>query len=266
MRFSRTIALALVLGIAPAARGAEPPVPLRYDLALDASIAGGVMLTSVLFQVFQSEMAPSKCHWCAPGGIDASVRNALVWDDRFRTADVLSSVDALGVIPASAVVYLVLSAHGRGDTRAGFVDSLLAVEAASVALLMNQTLKLLVARQRPYAYYGRDVGASANEANLSFPGGHTSFAFSVVAATVTLASMRGYSGTAAVAGVGFALAAGVAYLRMAADQHYLSDVLVGAVIGGLTGWAIPRFFHSPEAGAPQPGALRFAPGGLAIAF
>jgi hypothetical protein len=154
----------------------------------------------VLFQVFQSKMAPSKCQWCAPGGIDASVRNALVWDDRFRTADVLSSVVAMGIVPVSAVGFLILSAHGRGDTRAGLVDSMLAVEAASVALLLNQTVKLLVARQRPYAYYGRDVGASVHDANLSFFGGHASFAFSVAAATVTLASMRGYSGTAAVAG------------------------------------------------------------------
>jgi membrane-associated phospholipid phosphatase len=241
-------------------------VPLRYDLALDASITGGFVLTSVLLQVFQSKMVPSTCHWCEPGGFDASVRNALVWNDRFRTADVLSSVTALGILPVSAVGYLILSAHGRGDTRAGLVDSLLLVEAASVALLLNQTAKLLVGRQRPYAFYGHDVGASANEANLSFPGGHSSFVFSVAAATVTLASMRGYSGTAAVAGVGFVLASGVAYLRMAADQHYLSDILVGAAIGGLVGWAIPRFLHSPEPGAPQPGALRVAPGGLVIAF
>jgi membrane-associated phospholipid phosphatase len=47
--------------------------------------------------------------------------------------------------------------------------------------------------------------------------------------------MRGYSGTWAVAGVGFALATGVAYLRIAADQHYLTDVVAGAVIGGLVG-------------------------------
>jgi len=267
MPFTRTIALALALGIAPAARGAEPPpVPLRYDLALDASIAGGFALTSVLFQVFQSKMVPSKCRWCAPNGVDAWVRNELVWNDRFRTADVLSSVIAMGIVPVSAVGYLILSAHGRGDTSAGLVDSLLVVEAASVALLLNQTVKLLVGRQRPYAYYGHDVGAAASEANLSFFGGHTSFAFSVVAATVTLASMRGYSDTAAVAWVGCALGAAVFYLRLAADLHYLSDSLVGAAVGGFVGWAIPHFFHSPEPGPPQPGALRVVPGGLAIFF
>jgi membrane-associated phospholipid phosphatase len=53
---------------------------------------------------------------------------------------------------------------------------------------------------------------------------------------------------------------------MAADQHYLSDVLIGAVVGGFVGWAIPRFLHSPEPGTAQAGALRVAPGGLVIAF
>lgn len=266
MPFARTIALTLALGIAPAARGAEPPVPLRYDLALDASLTGAFVLTSVLLSVYQPQLAPANCHWCAPGGIDASVRNALVWNDHFQTADVLSSVLAEGLVPVSALGYLILSANGRGDINAGLVDSLLVVEAVSVALLLNQSVKLLVGRQRPYAYYGHDIGAPAKEDNLSFYGGHSSFAFSVAAATVTLASMRGYSGTGAVAAVGFTLAAGVAYLRIAADQHYLSDVLVGAVVGGFVGWAIPHFFHPPEAGAPQPGALRVAPGALAIAF
>ncbi len=266
MPFTRAIALALALGIAPAARGAEPPVPLQYDLALDASITGGFVLTSVLLSVYQSQLAPASCHWCAPGGIDASVRNALVWNDSFHTADVLSTVIAEGVVPASALGYLILSAHGLGDVNAGLVDSLLVVEAASVALLLNQSVKLLVGRQRPYAYYGHDVGASAKEDNLSFYGGHSSFAFSVVAATATIASMRGYSGTEVAAVVGFTLAAAVFYLRLAADLHYLTDSLVGAAVGGLVGWAIPHFFHPPKPGAPQPGALRLAPGGLAIAF
>ena len=265
MPFTRTIALALALGIAPAARGAEPPVPLHYNLAVDASLTGGIVLTSVLLQVFQSKIAPSKCHWCAPGAFEASVRDALIWDD-FRTADVLSSVIAMGIVPVSAVGYLVLSAHGRGDTRAGLVDSLLVVEAAGAALLLNQTVKLLVGRQRPWGYYGHDVGSSEHEKNLSFYGGHGDFAFAVAVATITVASMRGYSGTGAVAGVGLTLAAAVAYLRLAADQHYLSDVLVGAVAGSLAGWAIPHFVHSPRPGAPQPGAVRLAPVVLTFAF
>jgi len=257
MPVMRTLALALMVAVASPSRGAEPPVPLQYNLVIDASITGAMALTSVLLAVHQPPLPPDRCRWCTPPAVDVAVRNALVWEDSARTADVLSTVlDA--VVPASAVTYLLLSANGRGDVNAGLVDTLLVTEAAAAALLVNQVVKLLVGRQRPYAYFGNDAGYSRSEDNLSFYSGHTSFAFSVVAATVTIASMRGYAGTGIVAGVGFTLGAFISYLRIAADQHYLTDNLVGALVGGLVGFAVPRIFHSPSP-APQQGSALRAP-------
>lgn len=261
----RPIALALLLGVAPPTRGTEPPIPLQYNLALDVSIASALGLSTVLLSVYQPELLPKTCHWCTPPGIDASVRNALVWTEYARTADTLSTV-IVAAVPASAATYLLLSANSRGDFDAGLVDTLLVTEAAAGALLLNQALKLLVGRQRPYAFFKHDVGYSESEDNLSFYGGHTSFAFSVVAATVTVASMRGYAGVGIVAGVGFTLAACVGYLRIAADQHYLSDILVGAAVGGLVGWAIPRVFHSPSPTSSTGAGLRMPPIGLTLTF
>jgi len=261
----RAIALALLLAVAPSARGSEPPVPLQYNLALDASLTGAMALSVVFLALYQPELLPSSCGWCTPPGIDSSVRNALVWKDHARTADLVSTLlDA--AVPASALGYLLLSANGAGDVNAGLVDSLLVTEAVAGALLVNQVVKLLVARKRPYAFYGNDVGYSKNEDNLSFYSGHTSLAVSVVAATVTIASMRGYPGVGIAAGVGFTLAAGVAYFRIAADQHWLTDVLVGAAVGGLMGWAIPRIFHSPVPETGSAPALKTPPIGMALAF
>jgi hypothetical protein len=115
-------------------------------------------------------------------------------------------------------------------------------EAAAAALLLNQAVKLLAGRKRPYAFFDNDVGYSKSEDNLSFYGGHTSFGFTVVAATVTVASMRGYPG-----------------VGIAADQHYLTDILVGAAVGGLVGWAVPRVFHSPSPTSSSPSGLRIPP-------
>jgi membrane-associated phospholipid phosphatase len=253
----RSLALALVVTVALPARAAEPPVPLQYNLALDASITAALGISVVLLSVYQPALLPESCHWCAPPGIDAAVRNALVWTDHQRTADVLSTViDA--AVPASAVTYLLLSANAGGDFNAGLVDSLLVTEAAAAALLVNQVVKLLVGRQRPYAFFGSDLGYARSEDNLSFYSGHSSFAFSVVAATVTVASMRGYAGAGIMAGVGFTLGACIGYLRIAADQHYLTDNLVGAVLGGLVGFAVPRIFHSPSP-APATGSALRAP-------
>ena len=245
MPVKRSLALALMVALASPARGAEPPIPLQYNLAVDVSVTAAMGLTVVLLSVYQPGLLPESCRWCAPPAIDADVRNALVWSGGERTADTLSTV-VDGVIPASAATYLLLSANAGGDVSAGLVDALLVTEAAVGALLVNQVVKLLVGRQRPHAFFGNDVGYSKSEDNLSFYGGHASFAFSVVAATVTVAAMRGYPGVGIAAGVGFTLAAGVGYLRIAADQHYLTDILVGAALGGLMGWAIPRVFHSPS--------------------
>ena len=195
------------------------------------------------------------------------VRNALAWKDHERTADVISTVlDA--ALPVSAVGYLLLSANGAGDVNAGLVDTLLVTEAVAGALLVNQVVKLLVGRKRPYAFFEHDVGYARSEDNLSFYSGHSSFAASVVAATVTVAAMRGYPGAGIFAGVGFTMVACVGYLRIAADQHWLTDNLVGFAVGGLLGFAIPRLFHSP---APAPtgtagAAIRTPPLGFAFAF
>jgi membrane-associated phospholipid phosphatase len=78
--------------------------------------------------------------------------------------------------------------------------------------------------------------------------------------------MRGYAGVGIVAGVGFTLAACVGYLRIAADQHYLTDILVGSAVGGLVGWAIPRVFHSPSPTSSTGAGLRLPPIGLTLTF
>jgi membrane-associated phospholipid phosphatase len=261
----RSIALALLVAVAPPARAAEPPVPLQFNLALSASVTSAMALSVMLLTIYQPELLPASCHWCTPPGIDASVRNALVWTGSERTADMLSTIlDA--ATPVAALPYLLLSANAGGYLRAGLEDSVMVTEAVAGALLLNTVVKLLVGRKRPYAFFNNDIGYSKSEDNLSFYGGHVSFAFSVVAATVTLASMRGYPGVGIAAGVGFTLAAGVGYLRIAADQHYLTDILVGAAVGGLVGWATPRVFPSPSPTATSGSGIRVPPVGLTLAF
>jgi membrane-associated phospholipid phosphatase len=52
--------------------------------------------------------------------------------------------------------------------------------------------------------------------------------------------------------VGGALATGTAYLRIAADRHWLSDVIVGMLTGVAVGIAVPLLFHptsTPVTGA-----------------
>ena len=152
MQILRAITVAFLVASTSSARGAEPPIPLQYNLALDLTITGAMGASIILLTIYQPELLPKTCRWCTPPGIDVAARNALVWRGAERTADILSTViDA--AIPASAATYLLLSSNGAGDVNAGLVDTLLVTEAAAAALLLNQVVKLLVGRKRPHVFF-----------------------------------------------------------------------------------------------------------------
>jgi membrane-associated phospholipid phosphatase len=104
-------------------------------------------------------------------------------------------------------------------------------------------LKYAAARKRPCVRELPPGTALEGGDNLSFPSGHTALAFSLATASGTVATLRGYRSAPYVWGAGMALAAFTGYLRMAADQHYASDVVVGALVGSLVGWAVPYLLH-----------------------
>jgi membrane-associated phospholipid phosphatase len=52
--------------------------------------------------------------------------------------------------------------------------------------------------------------------------------------------------------VGLTGAMAVGYLRIAADKHYLSDVLTAVVVGSLVGVGVPLLFHSAKASVAAP--------------
>ena len=131
-------------------------------------------------------------------------------------------------------------------------------------------MKYSVGRARPYVWQGNPdlYPASRSDANVSFFGGHTTFVFAVVVSGSTLFFMQGMPGAPWVLGVGLAAAAFTGYLRMAANKHYLTDVLVGA------GRRQPRSagpFRTSSTGPAGRGRRRPAtcfprPAGIAIAW
>jgi membrane-associated phospholipid phosphatase len=77
----------------------------------------------------------------------------------------------------------------------------------------------------------------------SFPGGHTASIMAITASTATIATLRGYRLAPLVWIIGSTLAVTSTYLRIAADQHYFTDNVAGAVIGGVVGAGVPLLFH-----------------------
>jgi membrane-associated phospholipid phosphatase len=166
----------------------------------------------------------------------------------------------------------------HGNQRVARETALISTETLAVTSAVQSVVSGFTSRQRPY---GRRCGGDISEENLyceqrnryrSFFSGHTSVSFASAATLcVQHAHIPLYGGASdqLACGIGFVNAAAVGALRIASDQHYLSDVLVGAGVGTLTGLAVPWFLHykpSESRGYPPAFTLRVlpAPGGLSV--
>jgi membrane-associated phospholipid phosphatase len=253
-----------------APEGREPASPqkltkLSYDWTVDGIVTGALAASTVTLLLLNNQLAPLQCKWCVPGTIDGNLSKSAVWSNP-KAADTWSTVMEFAV-PVGVMGYGLAQAFSLGDPAAGWSDVLLITQATSLAMLANVIVKYSVGRARPYVWQGNpDLYPSPAEANLSFFSGHVTFVFAVVASGSTLFFMQGMPGAPWVLGLGLAAATLTGYLRIAANQHYLSDVLVSAGVGSLVGWAVPYLFHRPGRGAPQAGDILPAPGGIAIAW
>jgi len=235
---------------APTSASALPPPPpepeLRYSLATDATITGVAIAYWIGTEALKSHLAPSTCRWCDPPGFDSSIRDALRWDAT-GPANTISYVVPLAVEPLVVFGLDALAAGQHDEPGAGWIDALLISEATAIAMAMNQTVKFIVGRERPFVHALPEADkahtAHPSDNNVSFYSGHATFAFAMAASGGTIASMRRYRAAPLIWGAGMALAVTTAYLRIAADRHYASDVTVGAILGAATGIAVPRLFH-----------------------
>jgi membrane-associated phospholipid phosphatase len=122
------------------------------------------------------------------------------------------------------------------DTRARDTGYL-AASAILQSFLVDNVLKGLTGRQRPYVSGGQDHWAGPAGFFKRFekgggglygscPSGHTAAAFSL--ATVIALQYRQHAWVPVVA---YTLATGVGLSRLALDRHWASDVAIGAVVG-----------------------------------
>ena len=110
--------------------------------------------------------------------------------------------------------------------------SAMIVKAGLVTGLITRALKMGFSRARPsadegaYSFYGPDLSNN----NVSFPSGHTTTAFSF--ATVIAETFKDESKLIPILAYGAAAIGG--WSRVHDNAHWVSDVLIGALIGHLT--------------------------------
>jgi membrane-associated phospholipid phosphatase len=248
------VVLPLCVASLPAAAQRPPQArELRGDPALDATVTVGGVAAWVVTEILKGNLAPSRCRWCKVDPVDAGARDALLWRDK-SSAGTLSDITAFILAPVAAVGLDALAAAHEGALRHVPQDALLVAEAAVVATDINQLAKMLFGRERPFVHAlqpeqkALTVGPADND--LSFFSGHSTEAFAMAAASGTIATMRGYRWAPLAWGVGGVVAATTAYLRVAADKHWLTDVVVGMLVGTGIGFAVPYFFHSAAGDSP----------------
>jgi membrane-associated phospholipid phosphatase len=267
------VLLAVPRGAAGAALPIEPAreaarAPDRPRLTVDgwglAALAAGSLAVWGVGAAASGEPLDS-CRWCEPGRFDRGVRDALVWRDTKGAGDASDKLKL--AVPLGSLAAVAWLGGREGGSREAVEDVVAVAAAFAVTASFTGVVKHGSGRLRPAAWA---AGGPSGEGDLhSFFSGHTSSTFAAAAAAAQVARVRGRSCWPWIAAVGFAASAATGYLRVAADQHWATDVLAGAAAGTAIGLAVPRLVLR-RAPAALAGRRRLellpAPGGLALVF
>ncbi|MEO6771417.1 MAG: phosphatase PAP2 family protein [Kofleriaceae bacterium] len=243
-----TVAAVVLLALAGTAR-AEPWYRGRYGrnrvIHLSITTAGAILY-------FSSETFGKKylggldCRWCVPDRLDASARNALVWHD-VGTANTLSNLTGYVAAPILSLgLVLIGQGSARGSLEWGQVmdDVVPILETVVASELALVVAKFAVERARPFVYYGGH--ATDPEDNLSFMSGHAELTFALATSAGLIAHRQHYWTEPYIWAGGMTLAAATGYLRIAADKHYLTDVVGGSLVGVAAALIVPRWMERRE--------------------
>ncbi|HEX5750654.1 MAG TPA: phosphatase PAP2 family protein [Archangium sp.] len=234
---------------------------LDFDWTRDGAItaAAGVLWIGSE-ALFKKDLAPKTCRWCdrsvdgtdTLNGFDRWGRSvaADTFEGRERW-DLWSNIGGFGVLPVGVLGAQYLLSSGSGAPLRYYAqDATIIIESVAVAALVNQVVKFSVGRERPFVHVlPEDQKGSTRhptDNNLSFYSGHTNMAFALVTAAGTVSELRGYKNRWLIWAVGLPAAASIGLLRMGADRHYLTDVLVGAAAGTIFGVGMPLLLHGRE--------------------
>lgn len=258
-------ALLVLLGLAIATSHAHAEEhwysgPEGKNRIVHLTVAGSLAVLYPALSPIESRLAPDHCRWCEPTALDRGARARFLWTNTGR-ADFTSDITAYVMAPGIAVGGLLVGTLQDRSVARTLDDLVPVLEASVFARWTSRVIKLAVGRRRPYAHYIGPI--DDDDDNLSFPSGHTTAAFSAATAAGMVAHLRGYKSEPLVWIGGLAFATTTGYLRIAADKHYLTDVLAGAALGTAFGLTVPLLMRR-DSGSEVVPLVAGSMGGFAI--
>jgi membrane-associated phospholipid phosphatase len=166
---------------------------------------------------------------------------AQVWSDTLHQANFF-----VGLLEAP------IGAAARGQWEVAWQVGMMNAEAYALAGLIQLGSARLVGRVRPRAKECEETGSTEFPCNhggptLSFISGHAMTSF------VSAGLMCAHHGRLPLWGGGWGdftacasmlvSATATGFLRVTADKHYTSDVMIGSILGFAIGYSIPMLFH-----------------------
>jgi membrane-associated phospholipid phosphatase len=245
MRLFFTLLLLFQMGRANAQNNNCSAKEAAKHIGVDALLLGGVGFTGLE----KVKLAGDSPRWTDEtlNPLDRAGQK-LRWARGLDTGAESLSNFTLALTPLSSA-FVAFAGESKG---ACFLEDVsLFAETIGVAVVLNQTTKFIARRERPFSH---DLSAQEQQSiclnenkcvdlNLSFFSGHSTLTFASAFAAGTIARERGYKSATAAYTFGVLGAGLTAYLRVAAGKHYLSDVLVGAVVGSAVGVLVPLYIH-----------------------
>ncbi len=240
--------------------------PYRLDAVWDSVLGSAAVLALAGQIVAESRVdGPGAAEI---GKLDAGDVNAL---DRAaignRSPGAERASDVIRVAAAALPGAVIVEGAAAGQWRHAAILTVMATEATVLNLALTGFVKIAAGRPRPYQY-DPDLPIetrleTTRGATFSFYSGHTSVAFcgavffSTVFADLHPRSPWRY----AIWPLSLGLAVAVGILRVAAGEHFPTDVLAGAAAGGLVGWAVPALHRRRDPGAARVALLPVSAGG-----
>lgn len=245
---SFALAATLLAASAPTASAQQADSPYHTRFAVDGPITLGLGAVSAfgLYRVQQKS-----------GLSDVELANLKKSDvprfDRWAAGNYSESAQLASdllcyptLLIAPGLLALSDKVRGRyGQVAALYLETMLASDALFTTSVGN------IYRYRPYLYGSEGGGGRSGKiATNSFFAGHTAHTATATffAAKVLHDFNPGYEGEAYVWGAAAVVPAAVAYYRIQAGKHFLSDNIVGYTVGATMGILVPQL-HKKASGA-----------------